>query len=260
MLGLKRKVGVQVGRPPGDPVTEAQRARNSVRELGPAERKAQTDLGKLAKGDGGYIDPEELLKFGASVDDFNEALESHALQMGWFREKPSKAEARWVTRGVLAIFLAFAAFFGAINLPSAGLTMIAVAFGVAGVAVLVMSRWMDAVTKSGAMIRAMVAAYRRTLQKTMAQSRSMDQVVAKAGLRWLETPDQAVVWGTALGLEKEIEDMLERSVDDVKDGRASAGSVYAPTWYGSSGSGGWGGGGGEAAGSSRARPFRTSGA
>ena len=75
----------------------------------------------------------------------------------------------------------------------------------------------------GAMIRAMLAAYRRTLEKTMAQSRSMDQVVAKAGLAWLETPDQAVVWGTALGLEKEIEDVLERSVDDVKDGRAVAG-------------------------------------
>jgi hypothetical protein len=76
----------------------------------------------------------------------------------------------------------------------------------------------------------------------------MDQVVAKAGLDWLETPDQAVVWGTALGLEKEIEDVLERSLDDVKDGRAAAGSVYMPTWYGSGGSGAWagsdGGGGG----------------
>ena len=244
MLGLKRKVGIQVDPPAGDPAIEAQRSRNNVRELGPAERRAQADLGKLAKGDGGYIDPDELLKFGADVDDFNEALESHALKMGWFREKPSKAESRWAARGFIAIVLAFAAFFGAVNLPSAGLTMIAIALGIAGVAVLVMSRWMDSVTQPGAMIRAMLAAYRRTLQKTMAMSRSMDQVVAKSGLTWLETPDQAVVWGTALGLEKEIEDVLERSVDDVKDGRAAAGSVYAPAWYGTGGSGGWGAGGG----------------
>jgi uncharacterized membrane protein YgcG len=254
MLGLKRKVGIQVDPPAGDPVIEAQRSRNGVRELGPAERVAQAHLGKLATGDGGYIEPEELLKFGASVDEFDEALESHALKLGWFREKPSKAEGRWAARGFIAIVLAFAAFFGAVNLPSAGLTLIAVALGIAGAAVLVMSRWMDSVTKPGAMIRAMLAAYRRTLQKTMAQSRSMDQVVAKAGLAWLETPDQAVVWGTALGLEEEIEDVLERSVDDVKDGRAAPGSVYAPAWYGTAGSGGWGGGGGGGLFSSSAVP------
>ena len=68
------------------------------------------------------------------------------------------------------------------------------------------------------MIRAMLAAYRRTLQKTMAQARSMQQVVDEAGLDWLETPDQAVVWGTALGLQDEIEGVLSRSLEDVKAG------------------------------------------
>ena len=68
------------------------------------------------------------------------------------------------------------------------------------------------------MIRAMLAAYRRTLQKTMAQARSMQQVVDEAGLDWLDTPDQAVVWGTALGLQGEIEGVLSRSLEDVKRG------------------------------------------
>ena len=70
----------------------------------------------------------------------------------------------------------------------------------------------------GAMIRAMLAAYRRTLQKTMEQARSMQQVVDEAGLDWLDTPDQAVVWGTALGLQGEIEGVLSRSLEDVKRG------------------------------------------
>ncbi len=99
----------------------------------------------------------------------------------------------------------------------------------------------------GAMIRAQLAAYRRTLKKTMEQSRSMDQVVADAGLEWLDTPDQAVVWGTALGLQDEIEKVLERSLDDVKDGRATATGTYFPAWYGGSGGQGFantGGGGG----------------
>jgi hypothetical protein len=81
----------------------------------------------------------------------------------------------------------------------------------------------------------------------MEQSRSMDQVVATAGLDWLDTPDQAVVWGTALGLQDEIEGVLERSLDDVKEGRATSAGTYFPAWYGSSGGQGFastGGGGG----------------
>ena len=90
---------------------------------------------------------------------------------------------------------------------------------------------MPAVTMPGAMIRAMLAAYRRTLQKTMQQSRSMQQVVDEAGLDWLDTPDQAVVWGTALGLQGEIEGVLSRSLEDVKRGQTSGTVPYFPAWY-----------------------------
>ena len=244
LLGMTRKIGIELDPPAPDPQTEAERARNAVRALGPAEAVANNRLRTLASGEGTYIDPTKLLEFGSSVGAFDKELESHAVNMGWFREKPSAAEGRWMTRAVIAIVLGFVAFFAAINLPSSGFTMIAASLVISGVIVLVISRWMDAVTVPGAMIRAMLAAYRRTLQKTMAQSRSMDQVVAKAGLDWLETPDQAVVWGTALGLEKEIEDVLQRSLDDVKDKRAAASAVYMPAWYGTGGSGGWGSGDG----------------
>jgi hypothetical protein len=78
----------------------------------------------------------------------------------------------------------------------------------------------------------------------MEQSRSMDQVVADAGLDWLDTPDQAVVWGTALGLEHEIEAVLERSLEDVKDGRTASTGTYFPAWYSGSGGQSFAGGGG----------------
>jgi hypothetical protein len=98
------------------------------------------------------------------------------------------------------------------------------------------------------MLRAMLAAYRRTLKKTMDQARSMDQVVAESGLRWLETPDQAVVWGTAFGLQDEIEAVLGRSLEDTQEGRVAAGSVWLPAWYGSSAGGAHGFAGGDFAG------------
>jgi hypothetical protein len=89
----------------------------------------------------------------------------------------------------------------------------------------------------GAVIRAMLAAYRRTLEKTMEQARSMQQVVHEAKLTWLETPDQAVVWGTALGLGETIEQVLKRSLEDVRSGAAQPNAVWFPVWYGSSSEG-----------------------
>ena len=123
-------------------------------------------------------------------------------------EKPSKVVSRWTGKGVLVIIAGGIALFAGINVPIAGLVLIGVAAIAGGIVILGFARGMPSVTMPGAMIRAMLAAYRRTLQKTMAQARSMEQVVEDAGLDWLETPDQAVVWGTALGLQGEIEQVL----------------------------------------------------
>lgn len=59
----------------------------------------------------------------------------------------------------------------------------------------------------------------------------MQQVVDAAGLDWLETPDQAVVWGTALGLQDEIEGVLQRSLEDVRNQPSMASATYFPAWY-----------------------------
>lgn len=236
LLGLKKKVGIAVGPPAADAFEEARRARNGARPLGPAERLAREELHKVA-GASDYIEPDELLGFGSSVPRFDAALEKEVVRNGWFREKPSDATRRWILRGAIAVVLGAVAVVGGLNVPSAGLTVIGGAGIAGGVVLIVMSRWMPAVSIPGSMIRAMLAAYRRTLEKTLAQARSMDEVVAEPRLSWLETPDQAVVWSVALGLDKEVEDVLARSVQDVEAGRASTSSTYLPLWYG----GGWAG-------------------
>jgi uncharacterized membrane protein YgcG len=247
LLGLKRKVGVVMHPPDPDPNTAARQARNAARPLGTAEALAFRSLDSLDKDVEGFIEPTELLNFGAKVARFDKELEEQVVARGWFREPPSKVRNRWAARGSVAFVVGIVATIIAANLPSTGLILIGVALLIGGAAVVVMARWMEAVSLPGAMIRAMLAAYRRTLRKTMEQARSMDQVVAESGLAWLETPDQAVVWGTALGLEHEIEDVLARSLDDVRDGRATASSTYLPAWYGTGSGGGsaaTGGGGG----------------
>jgi uncharacterized membrane protein YgcG len=236
ILGIGKKVGIDVSPERGDAELEAQRSRNARRPAGPAEEVALRHLRALGAGEGSYIAPDELPEFGQHVPAFDQSLEGHVVARGWFKEKPSKVVSRWAGKGLLAIVGGVVAVVAGFAVPISGLVLIGGATIAGGIVVLMFSRSMPAVTMPGAMIRAMLAAYRRTLEKTMAQARSMQQVVDEAGLEWLDTPDQVVVWGTALGLQAEIEQVLSRSLEDVERG-ATAGFVpYFPAWYqGSSG-------------------------
>jgi uncharacterized membrane protein YgcG len=232
LLGLSDKVGIDVAPPTGDAVEEAQRARNARRPIGPAEAYALSELGQLsADGKDGYIDADDLPKFGTSVSTFESKLESHVVQRGWMVDKPSEVVGRWTAKGLFAVAAGVVAIVAGLNIPISGLTLIGAAAIVGGIGVAIIAQSMPQVTMPGAMIRAMLAAYRRTLHKTMEQARSMQQVVDEAGLDWLETPDQAVVWGTALGLQEDIESVLSRSLEDVKDAPETRSSMYFPAWY-----------------------------
>lgn len=249
ILGFGKKVGIDVAPAPGDAALEAQRARNARRPTGPAETVALFHLQVLgALGGGGYIAPDELPKFGGHVGAFDAALEGHVVARGWFKEKPSTVVGRWRGKGILALVGGILAVVAGFAVPISGLVLIGGAATAGGVVVMAVARGMPAVTMPGAMIRAMLAAYRRTLQKTMAQSRSMQQVVEESGLDWLDTPDQAVVWGTAIGLQDEIEQVLARSLEDVELGETGGSMPYFPAWYVGSngapmtGAGGSGGG------------------
>ena len=232
ILGLSHKVGIDMAPPAGDAKLEAQRALNKRRPIGPAEALALKELRTLGRSAGDdFITADQLPEFGSSVSDFDTALEGHVVKRGWFAEKPSKVVGRWVVRGLLALFASIAVLIVGLVIPASGLVLLGGAALAGSIVVLVLAQSMPAVTMAGAMVRAMLAAYKRTLQKTMAQARSMEQVVAESGLIWLETPDQAVVWGTALGLQKDIEEVLARSLADVKGGTVAANALYFPLWY-----------------------------
>ncbi len=231
MLGLSNKVGIETSPQAGDAVEEAQRARNARKPIGPAEDYALRKLRVIGGDEQGFIEPDKLPEFGPSVSEFDSKLEDHVVKGGWVVEKPSRVVARWVGKGILAIVAGGAAIFLGVNLPASGLTIIGGAAIAGGIVVCLFAPSMPSVTMPGAMVRAMLAAYRRTLEKTMQQARSMQQVVDQAGLTWLETPDQAVVWGTALGLQGSIESVLQRSLEDVQQQPQLASSTYFPVWY-----------------------------
>ncbi len=235
LLGLGgTKITLQMGPPmPHDPVDQDRLARVHRRSMDTATEHLLTRLTSIG-GATGEISPTAMLALGASVPAFDRYLEEHVVRQGWFVEAPSKARSRWWGRGLAAVIggVLLAAVVGA-NLPSGGIVLVGIAAVIAGIILIVLSNVMPARTLPGAMIRAMLEAYRRTLEKTMAQARSMNQVVAESAIPLLEDPDDAVAWGVALGLQDEVQEVLERTAEDLKEGRATD-NVWVPRWYGTS--------------------------
>ena len=239
------KVGIET-RPAVEDTAELRLVRRHP--LGPAERTALEAVRGLEGTDGtGYLDPDAILGLSTKVAAFDASLEDHVVDRGWFREAPRKVTMRWLLGAAGEAIAGVIAFVIGLQQPSQGLVLLGVALVAAALVTGILGWQMPARTMAGAMIRAMLAAYRRTLEKTMAQARSMRQVVDEAKMDWLETPDQAVVWGVALGLQGRVQAVLDRSLEDLRGGRVPTSAVWLPIWYGSgsnqlSGSGAVGGG------------------
>jgi uncharacterized membrane protein YgcG len=184
------------------------------------------------------LDRELLVRLHASLGDFHGLLEADAVALGWFHEQPRRAIGRWMTVGVVEAIAGGAALWGGFSLPMAGLTALGAALGVGGLGTIGFATQMSQRTPAGALVDGMLRAYRRTLEKTLALSRSMEQVVADETVRILaDTPDRAVVWGIALGLHKQVASVIERSMEDAaRGGQAGVGDYrpWIPAWLGTS--------------------------
>ena len=228
----------------GDQAEQARMLRARHRPMDPATEYLRAQFATLAGGSA-YIEPARITELGKYVGEFNKRLETHLVKEGWYRERPSRTSGRWAGRGMLAFVAGLVTLIVGFNLPSGGTVLLGIALIVSAIALLIIARAMPARTQAGAVIRAMLEAYRRTLEKTMAQARSMGQVVTESAIPLIETPDDAVAWGVALGLQGEVEQVLARSSEDA---RAGGTGYYMPAWYvagggGSDGGGGSGGGG-----------------
>jgi uncharacterized membrane protein YgcG len=233
----------EIGIYTGDAVTgdQAERARMLRARARPTDDATRFLLGQLTSigGGGGYIDPEDITKLGPHVGGFNSRLEKHLVAEGWFRDRPSTVIARWAGGAAMVLVGGIAAFGAGLALPSSGLVLVGVALGIAAIALFVIGNAMPSRTQDGAVIVAMLEAYRRTLEKTMALSRSMGEVASASAIPLIEGPDDAVVWGVALGLQDDVEAVLQRSAEDRQAGRMT--NAWLPMWY-MAGSGGFGGG------------------
>ncbi len=211
-----------------------------------APEKAAWDLIRQQALGGDTLSRERLWSLNARLRPIRDQLENEVVRLGWFTRKPSTLITRWSLIGIGEMALGALFLVGGFVIPMSGLTLLGAAAGVGGLVSWGFGQAMSQRTDNGAYVDAMLKAYRRTLQKTMELARSMEQVVADATVKLLaDTPDKAVVWGFALGLQGEVEGVLRRNLEDASTDPSHVATPYYPLWLGSSPStlsGGLGGG------------------
>jgi hypothetical protein len=173
------------------------------------------------------IPAREAVKLGAPLG-FATLLENYARRRGWVEGLSFASRWKWraiagalMLAGLLVIIMAGA---GNELLDGAGLGIL-----LGGGVTWALAPHMATRTRHGALMRAQVAAYRRTLKATFDGSATLDDAVATSRLAWIETPDQALVWGVALGLRPEIEALLARTQGGIVAGSVDRGASL-PHW------------------------------
>jgi uncharacterized membrane protein YgcG len=181
---------------------------------------------------------ESLWGVNEGLNPIKRELEQEAVRLGWLTRLPTPVIRKWVLVGVGEVILGGLSIFLGFSIPMSGLTLVGIALIAGGVVTMAFGGQMSKRTPNGAYVDAMLKAYRRTLEKTLAQARSMAEVVTEPTVRILaDTPDKAVVWGVALGLHKEVGEVLARELADPQArAAAQASGSYYPIYLGSAAS------------------------
>lgn len=185
--------------------------------------------GTAGGGSPTYIGASRALTFHAPIG-FATFVENYARRKGWIKGLSFIARLKW--EGLAVIEVVAGLVVAALDGTGQGLVYGA-GLGIAagGLGTWVVARYMASRTHEGAVMKAQLAAYRRTLRATFDTTPTLDAVVSSAKLTWLETPDQALVWGVALGLRKEIEAVLQRTTSGMASGSVER-SAFLPRWIG----------------------------
>lgn len=224
-----------------DPAIEVLPAQQAHSKQLPApQREAYLAIARKAVGN--ELTRERLWSLNDELSPVKDELEGEAVRLGWLTQRPTTVITRWVIIGITELVVGVGLVWLGYSLPMSGLTLLGAALGIGGIGTVALGNAMSQRTPKGAYVDAMLKAFRRTLQKTMDQARNIHEVIARPEVRVLaDTPDKAVVWGIALGLQSEVAGVLERGLADPTTD-TEPGLRYYPVWLGSSSTSSFGGG------------------
>lgn len=222
-----------------DPALEVMGPQPDDDRLPLPQREAWATIRRLAAG-APMLSRERLWGLNGALDDVKDTLDAEAVRLGWLTRLPGPAINAMSGVGVAVGALGAVGIWLGISMPMSGAVMFGSALVLGGAGTIGFGRAMSKRTTKGAYVDAMLTAYRRTLQKTLAQARSMGEVVAQPEVAVLAaTPDEAVVWGMALGLHEEVAEVIGRSLEDQRRETGSPAGAYYPAWLGSTPGSAW---------------------
>ena len=223
-----------------DPAIEIHRGVES-RALGPVEGRAWAAVQRLGGSDD-RLTRTSLWRLNSTLDKLRDDFEREAVRLGWLERMPGPSMGRMTWIGIGIGVVGAGAIWLGLSVPASGAVLLGAALVLGGLGTIGFARSMSQRTTRGAYVDAMLKAYRRTLRKTMEQSRSMGEVVTDPEVATLaDTPDKAVVWGLALGLHDEVAAVLARGLADQRESTGSPAGAYYPGWLGSTPGTAWSG-------------------
>jgi hypothetical protein len=219
-------------------------ARGDWRSVTTPEGRLCHAIASVTESDG-YVDPHDDLSgssLQSAIGTFKGELEKLAVLRRWLRGRPTTVTWRWMALGIVELIAVWPLVYWSFALDASGGILGGIGLGVAGVVTMIVAWFMPSRTLDGSRLRAMLLAYRQTLKMTMDQSNSMNEVVDRRPLPWVTTPDAATAWGVAFGLDREIDEVMHRTVGAMQ---ANPAAVYwSPAWYSTPGHSSFSGGGG----------------
>jgi uncharacterized membrane protein YgcG len=180
---------------------------------------------------GNYIGASRLYRLAPNFATFRDDLEKAAVDEGWLTAQPRRIVSRWALWGGLEISGAIVVGILWLIFLASALFLLMASLAIAGIVTCVLSYFMPARTRQGAMLYAMLSAYKRTLAATMVQAHSMTYVVEQRALPWIKTPDEAMCWGIAFGLNAEIEGVLQRTLANSPEHLPGGSEGWYPSWW-----------------------------
>jgi hypothetical protein len=166
------------------------------------------------------IDSLFLSILNEAFTNFTRTLDDVAVERGWLRNHPSIVIRTWriiagaeAAAGLLVVGVV-ATRLGPATQPTA-LEAAIVGMGalIAAAITFLFSTAMPARTRGGAELAGWLSAYRRTLEATIAQAESLEQVVEMKPLPWVGTPSEEIAWAVAFGLDRQIDSLLSQSLE-----------------------------------------------
>ena len=186
----------------------------------PAPEAAPYQSIVVRMGTSRHIDSFFLGSLSGAFTDFAHALDELALQRGWLQTRPGVVIRNWrilagLELGTGLIFFGWLSrLFGAsTELRDIDFVELGVGAAIAGVITYFVSGVMPARTKEVAGLAAMLNAYRRTLEATIAQAQSLEQVVVMRPPPWVGTPTEEIAWAVAFNLDRQIDSLLSQSLE-----------------------------------------------